>query len=99
MARTFKTAEYEATLDLQVSLREALPPDHLARFVVDLVAQLDFSPCYARYSSCGGQPYAPEILFALLLYGLLYGGLLQPQERAGDLGVAALPLPCRSLAA
>jgi transposase len=73
MARTFKTADYEATLDLKVSLREALPPDHLARFVVDLVAQLDFSPFYARFSSCGGQPYAPEILFALLLYGYCTG--------------------------
>lgn len=73
MARTFKTADYEATLDLQVSLREALPPDHLARFVVELVAQLDFSPFYARFSSCGGQPYAPEMLFALLLYGYCTG--------------------------
>ena len=73
MARTFKTADYEATLNLQVSLREALPPDHLARFVVDLVAQLDFRPFYARYSSCGGQPYAPEMLFGLLLYGYCTG--------------------------
>ena len=73
MARTFKTADYEATLDLQVSLREALPPDHLARFVVDLVAQLDFRPFYARYSACGGQAYAPEMLFGLLLYGYCTG--------------------------
>ncbi|MEO6723921.1 MAG: IS1182 family transposase [Blastocatellia bacterium] len=73
MPRIFKTADYEATLDLKVSLREALPPDHLARFVVDLVAQLDLSRFYARYSLCGGQPYAPEILFALLLYGYCTG--------------------------
>jgi transposase len=45
----------------------------LARFVVDLVAQLDFRPFYARYSTCGGQPYAPEILFSLLLYGYCPG--------------------------
>lgn len=73
MARTFKTADYEATLNLQVSLREALPPDHLARFVVDLVAELDFSPFYARYRACGGRPYAPEMLFGLLLYGYCTG--------------------------
>jgi transposase len=73
MPRTFKTADYEAILELKVSLREALSPDHLARFVVDLVAQLDFSRFYARFSSCGGQPYAPEILFALLLYGYCTG--------------------------
>jgi transposase len=67
MLRTFKTADYEATLELKVPLREALPPDHLARLVVDRVAQLDFSRFYARFSACGGQPYAPEILFALLV--------------------------------
>jgi transposase len=69
MARTFKTADYEATLDLRVSLREVLPPEHLARFVVDVVAQLDMSRIYARYGSSGGQPYAPEVLFGLLVYG------------------------------
>lgn len=73
MARTFKTADYEATLDLKVSLREALPPDHLAHFIVDLVAQLDFNPFYARFSSSGGRPYAPEMLFAILLYGYCTG--------------------------
>ncbi len=73
MPRTFKTADYESTLDLRISLREALPPDHLARFIVDLVAQLDFSRFYARYSPWGGSPYAPELLFALLLYGYCVG--------------------------
>jgi transposase len=73
MARTFKTADYEAALELRVSLREVLPPEHLARFVVDVVSQLDFSPMYARYGASGGQPYAPEVLFALLLYGYCTG--------------------------
>lgn len=73
MARTFKTADYEATLDLRVSLREVLPPEHLARFVVDVVAQLDMSRIYARYGSSGGQPYAPEVLFGLLVYGYSSG--------------------------
>ena len=67
MARTFKTADYEAALELRVSLREVLPAEHLARFVVDVVSQLDFSQMYARYGASGGQPYAPEVLFALLL--------------------------------
>lgn len=38
MSRKFTTVDYEATLDQTVSLREALPASHLARFVVDLVA-------------------------------------------------------------
>jgi len=39
--RRFITVDHEATLDLTVSLREFLPPDHLARFVVDVIAQLE----------------------------------------------------------
>jgi transposase len=73
MSRTFKTADYDATLDVTVRLGDCLPPDHLARFVVDLIAQLDLSAIYARYSTRGGQPYAPEILLALLFYGYATG--------------------------
>jgi transposase len=73
MSRKFKTADYEATLDLTITLREALPPDHLARFIVDVAAQLDFSKFYARYAATGAPPYAPELLFALLLYGYCTG--------------------------
>jgi hypothetical protein len=35
--RRFITVDYEAALDLVVSLRECLPPDHLAHFVVDVI--------------------------------------------------------------
>src|SRR5437763_2073515 len=73
MSRTFKTADYDATLDLTVRLGDCLPPDHLARFVVDSVAQLDLSALYARYGTRGGEPYAPEVLLGLLLYGYATG--------------------------
>ncbi len=69
MKRSFKTADYEATLDVQVRLGDCLPPDHLACFVVDTIAQLDLTAVYARYGARGGQPYAPEILLGLLFYG------------------------------
>jgi len=73
MSRTFKTVDYEAARDLTVRLGDCLPPDHLARFVVDSVALLDLSALYARYGSRGGEPYAPEVLLALLLYGYATG--------------------------
>ena len=73
MKRTFKTADYDATLDVTVRLGDCLPPDHLARFVVDTIAHLDLSAIYARYGARGGQPYAPEILLALLFYGYATG--------------------------
>jgi len=73
MSRTFKTVDYEAALDLTVRLGDCLPPEHLARFVVDSVALLDLSALYAHYGSRGGEPYAPEGLLALLLYGYATG--------------------------
>jgi transposase len=73
MDRTFKTVDYQATLDVTVRLGDCLPPDHLARFVVDSVAQLDLSAIYARYGTRGGEPYAPEILLGLVFYGYATG--------------------------
>ncbi len=71
--RRFITVDYEAALDLVVSLRECLPPDHLARFVVDVIDQLDLSCIYIHYGACGGKAYAPEILLGLLFYGYATG--------------------------
>jgi transposase len=73
MPRSFRTVDYEATLDSTVRLRDLLPEEHLARFVADLVAQLDLSAFYARYRSRGGLPYAPEVLLGLLFYGYATG--------------------------
>jgi transposase len=73
MSRKFKTADYEATLKLTVSLEEALPPNHLARFIVDVIAQLDLSAIYGRYGERGGEAIAPEILLGLLFYGYATG--------------------------
>lgn len=73
MTRNFKTVDYEKTLDLTVSLRECLPPDHLAHFIVDVISRLDLSKLYARYAAHGGMPYAPETLLGLLFYGYATG--------------------------
>src|SRR5947207_1413169 len=73
MSSQFKTVDYDATLDSSVRLGDCLPPDHLARFVVDVIAQLDLSALYARYGRRGGAPYAPEILLGLLVYGYATG--------------------------
>ncbi len=73
MSRTFKKVDYDQALDLTVRLGDCLPPDHLARFVVDSVVQLDLSALYAHYGPRGGEPYAPEVLLGLLLYGYATG--------------------------
>ncbi len=82
MKRTFKTVNYEQALDLTVRLGDCLPPEHLARFVVDSVALLDLSALYAHY---GSQPYAPEVLLGLLFYGYATGVWSIAQDRAGHL--------------
>jgi transposase len=73
MKRKFKTADYEKTLELQITLRDVLPPDHLARFIVVIVSQLDLQPIYKQYSDQGGPAYAPEVLLGLLFYGYATG--------------------------
>ena len=79
MTRKYKTVDYEAALDESIRVRDALPADHLARFVVDLVVQLDLSSIYERYGVRGGVAYAPEVLLALLFSGYIAGwSLLNP---------------------
>ena len=73
MSRLFKTADYDATLGQTVTLGECVPPDHLARFIADVITQLDFTPFYQRYGPRGGVAYAPELLFGLLVYGYATG--------------------------
>ncbi len=73
MSRKFRTAKYEETLNQMIRLAEALPPQHLARFVVDIIAQLDLSQIYDRYAPVGGEAIAPEILLGLLFYGYATG--------------------------
>jgi transposase len=62
MSRKCKTADDEATLNSTVTLRECLPPDHVARFIVDVITQLALSAIYAHDGPRGGEAIAPEIL-------------------------------------
>lgn len=56
-----------------MSLEEVLPANHLARFVVDILSQLDLSQIYAKYGVQGGEAIAPEALLAVLFYGYATG--------------------------
>jgi transposase len=73
MSRKYRTANYEETLKQTIRLEEALPEQHLARFVVDLIAQLDLRRIYAQYAPQGGEAIAPEVLLGLLFYGYATG--------------------------
>ncbi len=73
MSRKFKQADYETTANTPIRLGEALPANHLARFVVDVVSQLDLGAIYQRYKAVGGIAIAPSVLLSLLFYGYATG--------------------------
>ena len=50
-----------------------LPEEHLARFVVEIVGQLDLRIIKNAYSGNGSKAYHPEMLLALLFYGYATG--------------------------
>lgn len=58
---------------LPPSVDEWLPDGHLARFVVDVVEQLDLSPLTQRYTGRGSKAHHPAVLLSLLVYGYATG--------------------------
>ena len=54
MAQNFIAADREQVLLLPPDLRDWLPADHLARFVIDAVEELDLAAFYARVSRVMG---------------------------------------------
>lgn len=61
---------------LPTDIARWLPDKHLARFVVEIVDQLDMSPIQLKYhvkDPRGVQPYDPRMMVALLLYAYAVG--------------------------
>jgi transposase len=73
MARKFKTVDYEVALHQTVTVEECLSPNHLARFIVAILAQLNLSRIYGHYAAIGGEPIDPKVLLGLLFYGYATG--------------------------
>jgi transposase len=73
MTRQFEKPDYEAMLNKTIHVTEALPEEHLARFVVSVVSLLDLGNIYGQYANVGGKAIAPEVLLGLLVYGYASG--------------------------
>ena len=58
---------------LPPSVEDWLPKDHLARFVVDIVDQLDLSALSRQYRGTGSAAYHPTVMLGLLIYGYATG--------------------------
>jgi transposase len=73
MAVEFIPIDRDTPYILPPSVQDYLPDDHLARFVVDIVDQLDLNHLSAVYSGRGSKPFHPAMLVALLFYGYSTG--------------------------
>jgi transposase len=72
MSNFITTNRLQAYL-LPPSLEDWLPEEHLAKFVVEVVDQLDLSAIVGKYRGSGSEAYHPSILIALLIYGYATG--------------------------
>jgi transposase len=70
-----RRVERDQLLLMPPSLSDWLPADHLAWFVVDVVAELDLSGFYRslRVDGRGGASYDPEVMLGILLYSYCVG--------------------------
>ena len=75
MAQNFLACDREQELLLPPSLREWLPEDHLAWFVIDAAEALDLGAFYADYrdDGWGRAAHEPTMMVALLLYAYAIG--------------------------
>ena len=73
MAVQFVTIDRETPTLLPASVQDYIPENHLARFITEVVDQLDLRAIANQYSSGGSQAYPPHMMVALLFYGYATG--------------------------
>ncbi len=73
MSDTFRQFDRETLFLLPPSMDDWLPEGHLARFIVEIVGQLDLTEIKSAYAGRGSKAHHPEMLLALLFYGYATG--------------------------
>jgi transposase len=75
MAQNFLTCDRDQPLLLPPDLREWLPEDHLAWFVIEAIEELDLEPFYAAYRADGhgAAAHEPKMMLTLLAYAYAVG--------------------------
>ena len=69
----FVTADRDTPYLFPPSVSDWLPEDHLARFVVEVVDQLDLTELTRQYAGRGSKAHHPAVLLSLLIYGYASG--------------------------
>jgi transposase len=91
MGQNFIECDRETAYLMPPSLREWLPQDELAWFILDAVAEMDLSKFYGKYRAdgWGRSAYDPGMMVSLLLYAYSNGVLSSRKiERACHVDVA-----------
>lgn len=73
MTVVFKTPDRSTPYLFPPAIDDWVAEGHLARFVVDIVEQLDLSIFEDSYRGTGSEPYHPSIMLELLFYGYATG--------------------------
>lgn len=73
MAKPFIASNRKQAYLLPPSIDDWLPQKHLARYIAEIIEQLDLSDIYKHYSGQGKDAYDPKVLLALLFYGYATG--------------------------
>jgi transposase len=71
--RAFKASDRNQPFLLPPSIQDWLPKEHLAKFIVEIVEQLDLSRIYGQYNKSGKEAYDPKVMLSLLFYGYATG--------------------------
>jgi len=73
MSTNFISADRNTIYLLSPSVQDWLPEGHLARFVVDIVSQLNLRSITDQFGGRGSKAYHPRMLLSLLFYGYATG--------------------------
>ena len=75
MPQNFLTCDRDQPLLLPPDLREWLPDDHLAWFVIEAIEELDLEPFYAAYRADGHgrAAHQPKMMLTLMVYSYAVG--------------------------
>jgi transposase len=76
VSKRFRVCSHDQPFLLPPSLQDWLPENHLARFVAEVIDELDLSSIYASYERSDGRGlavYHPALIVRLLLYGYCIG--------------------------
>ncbi len=73
MSVDFITIDRETPSLLPASVQDYIPQTHLARFIAEIVGQLDLREISSQYAGHGSKPYPADMMVSLLFYGYATG--------------------------